>query len=164
MTDQTAPLTATDQDPREPFRFTDADGDYLHIGIPATPASDGPAISFHTPTEPVHVPVELIPGVIAALQRLAATAAAADGPSTSVCGVCSGVVGWVDCPTGGWWAHETHPADEHDAKPTPGDACSAALMPLGSDPVEPCVVHGPHRRHRSLLGQRWTDADAGLAV
>lgn len=22
---------------------------------------------------------------------------------------------WVDCPTGGWWAHVQHPQDDHDA-------------------------------------------------
>lgn len=32
---------------------------------------------------------------------------------------CETPVGWVDCPTGGWWAHETHPADGHDADPRP---------------------------------------------
>ena len=57
--------------PAEPFRFTDADGDYLHIGIPHTPASGGPAVSFHTATEPVHVPVERIEELITALRRLA---------------------------------------------------------------------------------------------
>lgn len=38
-------------------------------------------------------------------------------PPTSVCGVCKGVVGWIDCPTGGWWSHEVHPDDGHDAAP-----------------------------------------------
>lgn len=32
-----------------------------------------------------------------------------------VCGVCGHRAGWIDCPTGGWWAHETHPVDNHDA-------------------------------------------------
>lgn len=32
---------------------------------------------------------------------------------------CDTAVGWVDAPTGGWWAHETHPADDHDADPRP---------------------------------------------
>jgi hypothetical protein len=34
-----------------------------------------------------------------------------------VCINCETPVGWVDCPTGGWWAHEQHPADGHDADP-----------------------------------------------
>lgn len=59
---------------REPYRYTDADGDYLHIGAPGQPANGGPAVSFHTPTEPVHVPVEEIDALIAALRRLAAQA------------------------------------------------------------------------------------------
>jgi hypothetical protein len=83
-------------------------------------------------------------------------------PSTSRCAACVEVVGWIDCPTGGWWAHEQHPTDDHDAKPTRSEHCSAGLMPLNADPVEPCVVHGPHDRHRTLLGETWTDADSGL--
>ncbi|SIM03138.1 Uncharacterised protein [Mycobacteroides abscessus subsp. abscessus] len=33
----------------------------------------------------------------------------------SICVECGGVVFWQDCPTGGWWIHEHHPADHHDA-------------------------------------------------
>jgi hypothetical protein len=62
----------TNTSPTEPFRFTDADGDYLHIGIPNSPTTGHPAISFHTLAEPVHVPVEEIEGLIAALRRLVA--------------------------------------------------------------------------------------------
>lgn len=36
-----------------------------------------------------------------------------------VCIDCETPVGWVDCPTGGWWAHDTHPEDDHDAAPKP---------------------------------------------
>lgn len=32
------------------------------------------------------------------------------------CEVCSEQVGWIDCPTGGWWRHFEHPADDHDAE------------------------------------------------
>lgn len=39
-------------------------------------------------------------------------------PLFNSCCVCQGVIGWVECPTGGWWAHEQHPADDHDAEPT----------------------------------------------
>ncbi len=56
----------------EPYQFTDDDGDLLHIGIPATPANGSAAISFYTPTEPVHVPVEHINEVIDHLRRLVA--------------------------------------------------------------------------------------------
>lgn len=31
------------------------------------------------------------------------------------CRVCNQRVGWVDCPTGGWYIHEEHPEDDHDA-------------------------------------------------
>ena len=34
------------------------------------------------------------------------------------CQQCGGQIGWIDCPTGGWWAHNQHPADNHDAQPT----------------------------------------------
>lgn len=40
-------------------------------------------------------------------------------PGQMQCAACDGAVGWIDCPTGGWWAHETHPADDHDAQPMP---------------------------------------------
>jgi hypothetical protein len=73
MTDKPASLTAA-----EPWRFTDADGDYLHIGVPATPACDGPAISFHTATEPVHVPVDRVEELITALRRMAGLPAPTD--------------------------------------------------------------------------------------
>lgn len=32
-----------------------------------------------------------------------------------ICGVCGHAVGWINSPTGGWWAHEVHPSDDHDA-------------------------------------------------
>lgn len=28
---------------------------------------------------------------------------------------CGGLIEWISCPTGGWWAHMEHPADGHDA-------------------------------------------------
>jgi hypothetical protein len=33
----------------------------------------------------------------------------------ATCSACSGAVRWVDSPYGGWWSHEEHPADQHDA-------------------------------------------------
>lgn len=44
--------------------------------------------------------------------------------------------------------------DEDDEQP--GD-CPAALLPLGSDPAEPCVVKGKHDEHRNAAGETWTD-------
>lgn len=35
----------------------------------------------------------------------------------TTCAVCDGPVGYIDCPTGGWWAHAEHPDDHHDADP-----------------------------------------------
>ncbi|MGY0023719.1 hypothetical protein ACVHNB_32715 [Streptomyces sp. YJ-C3] len=54
-----------------PYQYTDAEGDLLHISVPGDPASGGPSISFYTGDEPVHVPVEEIEGLIAAVRRLA---------------------------------------------------------------------------------------------
>lgn len=73
----------------------------------------------------------------------------------SVCATCPRALTWINCPAGGWWAHWNHPADGHDAVPTPGQHCSAGLMRLDGDPVERCVVHGRHRWHRTLLGEAW---------
>lgn len=36
---------------------------------------------------------------------------------TADCTTCGGLIGWVACPTGGWWSHIVHPADGHDARP-----------------------------------------------
>lgn len=33
----------------------------------------------------------------------------------SLCLVCQKGIHWISCPTGGWWAHDEHPADNHDA-------------------------------------------------
>lgn len=42
------------------------------------------------------------------------------------CAVCETPIEWVACPTGGWWAHHTHPEDGHDAQP-PGTDVPALL-------------------------------------
>ncbi len=31
------------------------------------------------------------------------------------CRQCGKRMAWIDCPTGGWWAHDVHPSDDHDA-------------------------------------------------
>lgn len=38
-------------------------------------------------------------------------------PPPRLCRHCLGRIEWIDCPTGGWWAHDVHPADDHDADP-----------------------------------------------
>ncbi|MCX4778129.1 hypothetical protein [Streptomyces sp. NBC_01264] len=40
-----------------------------------------------------------------------------DKPARTICRPCGGGITWIDCPTGGWWAHDIHPADGHDATP-----------------------------------------------
>lgn len=35
-----------------------------------------------------------------------------------VCLTCNGGIWWQSCPTGGWWIHDDHPVDDHDAEPT----------------------------------------------
>lgn len=34
-----------------------------------------------------------------------------------ICAACGGLIGYVNAPTGGWWAHDQHPEDNHDAVP-----------------------------------------------
>lgn len=34
---------------------------------------------------------------------------------SKLCSACGQLAYWIDCPTGGWWKHVDHPADEHDA-------------------------------------------------
>lgn len=38
-------------------------------------------------------------------------------PTVDACVVCEQMIFWQPCPTGGWWIHELHPIDGHDAKP-----------------------------------------------
>ena len=35
---------------------------------------------------------------------------------TASCEVCEEIMVWIDCPTGGWWKHVDHPADDHDGE------------------------------------------------
>lgn len=34
------------------------------------------------------------------------------------CDTCHTRITWIECPTGGWWAHDLHPLDNHDADTT----------------------------------------------
>lgn len=47
-----------------------------------------------------------------------------------LCEVCRKEAEWIDCPTGGWWAHWEHPADDHDA-----------VVELDEDMDRPVLVH-----------------------
>jgi Fe-S-cluster-containing dehydrogenase component len=55
------------------------------------------------------------PHLFADLDRRAATE---EQPQQAACQHCHTPIQWIDCPTGGWWAHDDHPADGHDAEPT----------------------------------------------
>lgn len=35
----------------------------------------------------------------------------------ATCQACEGECHWIAAPTGGWWAHDLHPADDHEAAP-----------------------------------------------
>lgn len=35
----------------------------------------------------------------------------------ALCIHCAGIIRWIACPASGWWAHDTHPTDHHDAEP-----------------------------------------------
>ena len=37
------------------------------------------------------------------------------GLSTTLCLICMDTIYFQECPTGGWWIHEHHPDDNHDA-------------------------------------------------
>lgn len=37
-------------------------------------------------------------------------------PSTFRCSKCGRSIWWQDCPTGGWWVHDVHFPDDHDAE------------------------------------------------
>lgn len=39
----------------------------------------------------------------------------------STCVTCGGACWWQDAPTGGWWIHDLHPDDDHDAQGQPED-------------------------------------------
>jgi hypothetical protein len=75
---------------------------------------------------------------------------------TATCAVCSGVIGWIDCPTGGWWAHEQHPADDHDARL---DTAEVTLPAALLDDLETWLL-----ARRWTLRQRPMDARAWYAV
>lgn len=38
-------------------------------------------------------------------------------PQPATCATCHTAIHWIDCPTGGWWRHDQHPSDDHDAEP-----------------------------------------------
>lgn len=59
------------------------------------------------------------------------------------------VLGLIDQP--GRMADEAQQADTQEAP-----RCSAALLPFGSAPADPCVRQGRHHEHVNAEGHRWT--------
>lgn len=49
--------------------------------------------------------------------------------------------------------------DRPEFQPAP---CPSGLLPLGSGPVEPCIVRGRHYVHETSDGRKWTNEDAEL--
>lgn len=132
------------------FHFTDADGDSLRIGIPATPAGPGPCISIYSASnEPVHIPLDRVEEVAAGIRDTARTAS---GQQPEQC--------TSTCPDG-------EPCPSHDERVCPapethnwGCGCPTDQMP-GSSLAEAVAIlheamdHGvkdPVARQR-LIGQ-----------
>jgi hypothetical protein len=49
-------------------------------------------------------------------RRIVREALGLPSEATARCVECGGIIHWQECPTGGWWIHENHPADDHDGK------------------------------------------------
>lgn len=74
---------------------------FVHVGSRGIPGFSRDYITTHG-LDPIRPP----------RPRSKPTEAYADLASCTVCG--QGIE-WVDGPSGGWWVHLNHPADEHDA-------------------------------------------------
>lgn len=59
----------------------------------------------------------------------------------ATCNRCYTICYWIDCPTGGWWAHIVHPDDGHDADP--GYSPPEQMDDNGECHVVPHGVVGP---------------------
>jgi hypothetical protein len=70
---------------------------------------------------------------------------------SGVCRVCDDGIWWQECPTGGWWIHDVHPADGHDAQPEVAvlaaviccPACQTELEAYWAEPGENDEVPEP---------------------
>ena len=69
------------------------------------------------------------------------------------CVGCETEIGWISCPTGGWWAHRTHPDDGHDALPRPGLAPDFATAITLADNEAGCS--GQRYRVQRLACRLW---------
>lgn len=62
---------------------------------------------------------------------------------SSACQRCQEEIEWVDCPTGGWWAHRVHPTDNHDVMTC---RCGEGDCPNFDAGYPWCRPHGEHHR------------------
>lgn len=62
--------------------------------------------------------------------------------SRTTCRTCVTPIAWIDCPTGGWWAHDEHPADEHDAVPAAWVDGDPLMEAVASEVWEYCLTEG----------------------
>lgn len=60
------------------------------------------------------------------------------------CRHCEGPIWWMECPTGGWWIHDRHPLDDHDAEPLPCPECNDEGWVTGSEHDPGCFGGGPY--------------------
>lgn len=60
----------------------------------------------------------------------------------TLCRTCVTAIGWIDSPTGGWWAHETHPADDHDAVPGAWVDGDELMEAIAAEVWEHCAGEG----------------------
>jgi hypothetical protein len=65
-----------------------------------------------------------------------------DNTARTTCRTCVTPIAWIDCPTGGWWAHDTHPADEHDALPAAWADDDPLMERIASEVWEHCRTEG----------------------
>jgi hypothetical protein len=86
--------------------------------------------------------------------------APAETPAAT-CRTCATPIGYVDCPTGSWWAHDQHPADGHDAVPAAwvdGDPLMEAILcgwDCEQDEHDDTCTHGALEEMARLHG--WDD-------
>lgn len=59
-----------------------------------------------------------------------------------LCFTCGTAIEWIDCPTGGWWAHDQHPADGHDARPGAWQDDDPLMEALAAALWEHCHTEG----------------------
>lgn len=88
---------------------------------------------------------------------------------TATCQACTTTLMWIDCPTGGWWAHDEHPGDGHDAiasRPDPAEEYNDAgqlvttPQPIIALPPEPPV--GAAVQGRTWVHLRSDDHASGV--